>query len=258
MTRTVGDILDELDANPRAVIGGNMPPDPTPFEAFTAHINDLFETAQGFLDGVPVSSEAEADAVKRLLDESRKARLDADAARKLEAKPFDDGKAEVQARWTPLTDEKKGKCALIADACKQALKPWIDKLEEDRQAKAKAEREEADRLAQAAREARAAADHADLTERAKVEELTAAAEKAAAAAKRTGSATVGVKGDGRAASLRSRWVAELTDPAQYLRTVRERWPDELKAWLADHAQRQVSAGSRALPGITITETKTVV
>src|SRR3546814_3380891 len=95
----------------------------TPYEAIKLHIDDLFETAQGFLDGDPIATEAQATSVSQLLDDARQARKAAEDQRKLEAKPFDEGKAAVQALWTPLTDEKKGRCALIADTCKKALAP---------------------------------------------------------------------------------------------------------------------------------------
>src|SRR3546814_7413600 len=65
----------------------------------------------------------------RSLDDARKARKAAEDQRKIEAKPFDDGKAAVQALWTPLTDEKKGRCALIADTCKKRSEEHTSELQ---------------------------------------------------------------------------------------------------------------------------------
>src|SRR3546814_3389938 len=96
-----------------APIGHNNPPEPTPYEAILTDVQDLSETAQGFLDGDPINDQATADMVAKLIDEARKGQKAAEDLRKEEAKPFDDGKKAVQAKWTPITDEKKGKYALI-------------------------------------------------------------------------------------------------------------------------------------------------
>src|SRR3546814_5757150 len=47
---------------------------------------------------------------------------------------FDDGKKAVQAKWTPITDEKKGKYALIIATAKKALAPWLVKLDAEQEA----------------------------------------------------------------------------------------------------------------------------
>src|SRR3546814_12091071 len=92
-----------------APIGHNNPPEPTPYEAILTDVQDLSEPAQGFLDGDPTNDQATADMVAKLIDEARKGQKAAEDLRKEEAKPFDDGKKAVQAKWTPITDEKKGK-----------------------------------------------------------------------------------------------------------------------------------------------------
>ena len=76
----------------KAAIGHNMPPEPTPYEALKTHIDDLFDTAQSFLDGDPVNDAETAEMVSKLIDEARKARMAAEAQRKIEASdslPFD-------------------------------------------------------------------------------------------------------------------------------------------------------------------------
>lgn len=52
--------------NDRAVIGGNNPPEPTPFELSKQAIEDLYEEARQWLDGDPVSTQAQADALNTL------------------------------------------------------------------------------------------------------------------------------------------------------------------------------------------------
>src|SRR3546814_19825789 len=100
-----------------------------PYEAILTDLKDLSETAQGFLDGDPIKDQATADMVAKLIDEARKGQKAAEELRKEEAKPFDDGKKAVQAKWTPITDEKKGKYALINSVAKKAIVPWLEYLE---------------------------------------------------------------------------------------------------------------------------------
>src|SRR3546814_15663588 len=78
-----------------------------PYEAILTDLKDLSETAQGFLDGDPIKDQATADMVAKLIDEARKGQKAAEELRKEEAKPFDDGKKAVKAKWTPITDETK-------------------------------------------------------------------------------------------------------------------------------------------------------
>src|SRR3546814_8952690 len=81
--------------------------------------------------------------VAKLIDEARKGQKAAEDLRKEEAKPFDDGKKAVQAKWTPITDEKKGKYALIIATAKKALAPWLVKLDAEQEAAREKARQEA-------------------------------------------------------------------------------------------------------------------
>ena len=55
-----------------ATIGDNNPPEPinTAYEAIKRDIDDLFETAQGFLDGDPIENQETADLVNKLKTEA--------------------------------------------------------------------------------------------------------------------------------------------------------------------------------------------
>ena len=75
------------------MIGHNNPP--TEFEVCKKTIQDLYEEAKLWLDGEPVETQEQADALNTLESRIREAAKDAEANRKKEAKPFDDGKAEV-------------------------------------------------------------------------------------------------------------------------------------------------------------------
>jgi hypothetical protein len=240
-----------------APIGHNGPPAPTPFETIKLHIDDMFETAQGFLDGDPILTQAQADDVDRLLDEARKARSAADAQRKIEAKPFDDGKAAVQALWTPYSDEKKGKCALIAETCKKALAPFLI-------AKQAAIDAEAARLRKIAEDAMAAAQAArteaagNLAATQQSEDALEFAAKQYRAADKLSNTRAQANGGSRATSLRSVWTAALSDSAAALRHYREHQPDALKAWLVEQANKDVRSGARSISGFTITEERVPV
>src|SRR3546814_4777482 len=81
----------------------------------------------------------------------------------------------VQAKWTPITDEKKGKYALIIATAKKALAPWLVKLDAEQEAAREKARQEAAEAARKAIEAeRAATASADLAaaENARSEEHT--------------------------------------------------------------------------------------
>jgi hypothetical protein len=236
-----------------APIGHNQPPEPSPYEALKIHIDDLFETAQGFLDGEPIANEEQANAVSKILDDARKARAAAEAQRKIDAKPWDDGKAAVQALWTPLTDEKKGRCAIIAKTCKKALAPWLKKVDDEQRAIAEAARKEADRIAEEARAARMAAEQTDLAARESAEAITKQAEEAAKLAHRAENTRAQAKGGARAVSLRSVWHATVNDYGKLLAHYKMSHPERIKAWLDAEAERDVHAGVRSLAGVTITE-----
>lgn len=236
--------------NAPAKIGHNLPPDP--FEAMSIHVDALFETAQGFLDGEPIANQQTADTVSLLIDEARKARKDAEEMRKTEAKPFDDGKAAVQAKWTPITDEKKGRCALIIDTAKRALVPWLEKLDAEKREAERIAREASAKLAQEAQDALKAAS-TDLAAREVAESAIEAAQRAERDANRASKDKAHAVGGSRAIGLRSFWFPVLNDPAAALKHYRVAQPAALKAWLIEQAEKDVRTGSRAIPGFSIEE-----
>lgn len=232
-----------------AAIGHNGPPEPTPYEAISLHVADLMETAQGFLDGEPVTTQAVADEIGRLLDAARQAEKAADAQRKIEAKPFDDGKAAVQALWKPVI----GKCELVAATAKRAVAPFLAAEEARIAAEAAEARRIAVEKAEAAMAARRAADITDLAAQEQAEALLKEAAVADKAATRAGKEKALVAGGARSVSLRSDWTAALTDSAAALKYYRDRQPELLKEWLLEQANRDVRAGARSIPGFTITD-----
>ena len=236
------------------MLGHNNPPEPSPFEAVRTHIDDLLTEARNWLDGQGVETQTEADAVSVLLDELRKGYKAADAARKEEAKPFDDGKAEVQARYNPILKAAE----TGADACKKALAPYLQKLEDEKRAQAEAKRREAEEAAAKAAEAARLADAANLEQRELAEALVAKAAEAERAAKAAEQSKAHAKGGERAAGLRSYFKPVLTDGqaalTHYWRTNRA----ALEAFALDLAAKDVQAGKRQIPGFDVIEERRVV
>lgn len=236
-----------------APAGHNNPPEPTPFEAVKTHIDDLMTEARNWCDGASIDSQAQADAVGRLMDELRQAKKAADEARKVEAKPFDDGKAEVQARYNPLlklTDT-------AVDACKAALAPWLMKLEAEKRAAAEAARKAAEAAAAEAAAAMRAADATDLSAREAAEAKVEAATAAAKAATRAEGDRAHATGGARAVSLRTYWAPVMVSPQEALRHYVAQRPDDVKALLQSLAETDVREGKRQIPGFEIKEEKRV-
>jgi hypothetical protein len=245
------------DNNPRAVIGGNAPPAKTPYEEAKERIEELYAEARGWLDGEPVTSQEQADAIQKLMRLIQEAEKKADECRKAEAKPFDDGKAEVQARYNPLIQKDKGKTSLAVNACKEALAPWLYKLEQEQRAAAAEARRKADELEQAAREAVRQRDAANLEQREAAEALIAEAARAQAQAKKAEGAKAQAKGVGRAASLRTYYTPEVTDYREFARFVWTNHMDDMKPVLDELARRYVATGRHTLPGVVVHEEKRV-
>jgi hypothetical protein len=232
--------------NAPANIGHNSPP---PFDAISLHIEDLLETAKGFLDGEPITTQAMADEVGKLLAAAREAEKAAEEQRRIEAKPFDDGKAEVQARYNPL----KAKCALAQDTAKRALAPYLAAEQARKDAEAAEARRVADAKAAEAQAAMRAAAATDLAAREEAERLLKEANRADRDANRASKGKAMAAGGARSVSLRKVWIPTLTDAAAALKHYRAAQPEALKSWLIEQANADVRGGARSIPGFTISD-----
>lgn len=236
-------------------IGHNSPPAPTPYEAARDRIEDLFGEATLWLDGAKVDSQDLADGIANLLTELRKAAKEADAARKVEAEPFDLGKAEVQARYKPILT----KVEQAEKACKAAMAPWLKKKADEIEAAAKAAREAADRKKREAEEAIRATDASNLAARAAAEELVKAAKRADTAANKAERTTATAGGfAGKAAGLRTTYKPEIKDAVAALRWAWGAYPDDMKTCALMLATKEVAAGKREIPGFVIEKVTSVV
>lgn len=237
------------DANPRAVLGANNPP-ADPFEAIKVHIEDLYLEARNWLDGDPITTQAQADEVGKLLDLIREAEKAAEEARKTENKPFDEGKAAVQAKYAPLTADTKavrGKTVMAAEACKAALAPWRQEQERIKREAAEKARAEAEAAMAAAREAAAKSAADNLADQ---EALTTALRTAEQASKMAAKAD---KAASTGMGLRSYWSPTLTDGVAAARHYWEHNRPAMEEALLLLAKQDVQAGKRKIPGFDIVE-----
>lgn len=246
----------ELD--PRLSIGGNHPPkDPTPFEQSRDEIEDLWLECCNWADGKPAENQAQADTIAKLRDDVRAAEKRADERRIEENRPFDEGKAEVQARYADLianTKTKRGKTVLAMEALNKALAPYLKKLDDDNREKARLAREEADRLAKEAYDKLRAAHAAeDLDASQKAEALVAKANQAETFASRAENDKAHAKGGGRAVGLRTTYRPEIIDMQAFARFVWKNHFDDLSDALTVIAGKLVSRNIHKLDGVTVHE-----
>lgn len=247
--------MNSVAENPRAVIGGNEPPEPSPFEVATKAVEDAFGEAALWLDGAKVDSQALADGIGNLLKVIRDARKLADENRKVENEPFDTGKAEVQARYKPLLE----KADLAASACKKALAPWLEAEDARLAREAALKREAAQEATRKAQEAIRAADVANLAERAAAEALIKDAKKAETIAHRAEKQTASAGGSfGKVVSLRTTYLPHIINETDFARFVWKEHRDELVEFLVNLARRLVDSGQRGIPGVEVVERKQAV
>jgi hypothetical protein len=225
--------------NPRAVIGGNAPPDP--IDLALDPYGDILEEVANWLDGALVENDGQLKATDALLKELKNARKAVDEARDECTKPLHEvWKTEI-ARWKPTQDDldRQVKCLVAAQA------PYKRKLlAEQEAAKAKAH-EEAERIAEEARKAHLAASAASIDEQRKADELLAAAEDAAKAAAKADKETV--KG------MRTVQVYEIESHKDALNWIARNDRDAVTAFIEEYVRRNFKA--RAIDGVKVTTQK---
>lgn len=238
-------------------------PNARPFDLFSETILDLYNEAKNWADGEPIANDKQAEAVQTLMRQIQQAEKDADAARKLEAKPFDDAKAEVQERYNvliaPLSNKKPGKTALAIKALKETLAPWLQKKDEEQRLAAAEARRAAEEAAQKAADA-LRASQGNLEAREQAEAVADAAEQAQRQAKTADKARPQATGQGRAATLRTSYKAVLIDRREACRFFFQQNPEAFDDLITKLANDLVAAGKREgqLPGFRVDEIKSVV
>jgi PAS domain-containing protein len=238
-----------------AGMGHNGGPAVRPYDAIKAHVDDLYAEAKNWLDGDPIKTPEQAAKVEQLLDMIREAEKAADDARKLENKPFDEGKAEVQERYNILIGKTKsvtGKTVLAADACKAALKPWREARETEARAAAEEARRVAEEAAQRAVDAARAAAADDLSAREDAEALIKQADQAASALLRAEKDAT--KGHG----LRTTYRPILTNGVEAARHFWATRRDDCERFFTGLAAEEVRGGKRQIPGFDVVADRSAV
>lgn len=242
------------NVTPMPAIGHNEPPAPTPFEVIRDAVDDLMVEAKNWLDGAKVETQEQADAVAVLVDMARKARKSADAARIVENEPFDTGKTEVQARYSPVLK----RADMIADAGKKATTPYLERIDTEKRALAERLLHEAEEKRHAAEAALRSSQATDIAAREVAEAALIEADKADAAARRAEKDKASAKGGARAMSLRTTYVVTLGDPVL---AARHMWATRralMEVYLISLAEQVVASGAREIPGFVVTEVKKAV
>lgn len=244
-----------------AVIGHNQPPEPTPFEAIRARINDLYGEATNWCDGEPVKTQQQADALNTLANYIKAAESEADELRITENKPFDDGKAEVQARYNVLIGKTKSVTGLTVkalEAVKAALKPYLIELDRQQQEVARKAREEAEKAIAEAQAAIRTTDAANLEAREQAEQLVSDAKDLERDANRLAKAKPQAHGDGRAVGLRTVYSAVMLSYREAAAWAFVERKNELETFLMDLAKAEIRAGKRdAWQGFAVKEEKVI-
>lgn len=192
-----------------------------------------------------------AEGIATLLDSIRTAGSEADKERAAEKKPHWDAGQAVDTKWKALI----ARASLATDTCKQALSPWLNKKQKEKDAADKLAREEANKkLAEAQAAIRDSAPD-DLGKRALAEDQLESAKRADGKAKREARQGIGIKpkSGGRAVSLRRSYEPILDDPEKALEHF---WPNiAIEECLTQLAKNKVSEGIREIPGFRVIEKK---
>lgn len=236
-------------------------PNATPFDLISTDAEDLLTEARNWADGQPAQTQEQADEIQRLIDAINANIKAAEAARKDENRPHDEAKAAVQAKYAPLYADPKtkqpGRVHTAKDALKAALAPFLKAQDDAKREVERLAREEADRKAAEAAEALRQADASDLAAREAAEAKVREAEQAERDARAASKDKAQARGDGRASGLRTNWVATVTDPREAAAHYWRINPDAFLPVLQKLADDDCRAGKRTVPGITITEERTL-
>lgn len=221
--------------NPRAVIGGNNPPDP--IDLALEPYGAVIEEAMNWLDGATVENDGQLKATDKLLKALKDARKAVDVARDECTKPLHEAWKSEVARWKPTQDDldRQVKCLVAAQA------PYKAKLAAEKEEARRKAQEEADRIAEEARKAHQAANTASIEEQRKADELIAAAEEAQKQARIAAKDTV--KG------MRTVQVFEIEDHRAALHWIAKHDREAVTAFIDEYVRRNFK--TRPIDGVKV-------
>src|SRR5215831_15907232 len=91
------------DESPSAPLQGhNQPPEPESFEELKAAVEDAEHEANGYLEGLPIADQAEADKISNVAHRLAELHKLINDKRKEEKQPYVDGGDAVERKWKPL------------------------------------------------------------------------------------------------------------------------------------------------------------
>lgn len=244
--------------NDRAVLGGNNPPEPTPFDISKQVIEDLYTEATQWLDGEPVATQEQANAINTLKAAIKAAKAEAEERRETEIKPHQATVKEIQSRYNELIGENKSVTGLAIkaeQACNAALLPYLKELDRRQQEAARLAREEADRKQQAALAAMRERDAANLAHRDQAELLVKEAKKAEEDARKAEGLKAHAKGEGRATGLRTVYRAVMINNHEAAAWAWKERNADLMVWVQEQADKAVRAGVWHIQGFNVIEEK---
>lgn len=227
------------DMNPRAVIGGNAPPDP--IDEICARFEAVRMEAENWLDGTPVETEGQMKTVDALRKSMRDFRIELEGGQKSATAPLHDAYKLEMARWKPTIEDvqRQEKC-LVATVDTFKRKLAAEKAEAERKA-----RDEAEAAARAAHEAAMKAEASNIEAQRAAAEAQRQAEEAAARAKSASKDTV--KG------LRTVTRYEITDHRDALHDIARHDRDAVTAFVEDYVRRNHKV--RPIAGVRVWQEK---
>ena len=236
--------LVELSAtgNDRIKPGGNR----APWEITFDEIQSLYDEAKNFAsDGFAIESQEQADQIDKLDKALLAKSQEADELRVAEKAPYDQLIDEIQSRYNPFIQPKKGKVDVARSTLKALLTSWRVAQQAIKDAEARRIREEAEAAERAAQQAFQQTSVADLAEREEAERL---AERAAELAKQANRAT---KAATTGTGLRTSYMPVLTDRNAAVKHYWGKDPDAFGRLVLDMAITEVRQGVREIPGFRV-------
>lgn len=256
------------EPNPLIVVGSNNPPEPTPYEAVKARIDDLVSELRLSADGAKVETQELCDYFANIEAMLRDAKKAAEAALKDEKGELTKQVNEIQDRYNLLIGDNKsvtGSAILAIATAKKIQEPFLVAKAKALDAERERLRKIAEEAEEKAREALRASSVENLAEREEAEQLVTEARIANTVANKAEHTTAKAGGTfGRSTSLRKVYSATLNPASEdgmvedgrilALRYFCKERPRDVCEMLQKWADEHIRFGDHSadeLPGFTI-------
>ncbi|PKR56381.1 hypothetical protein [Thalassospira lohafexi] len=230
--------------------GHNNPP--SAIDELEQVAGDLYAEANNWADGTEIADDEQAGAVSDLINMIRDHTKKVEGNRKAEKQPHMDAAKAVDETHKPIKESLDRAAGIL----KSVLLKWQTKKEAEQRAEAERLRklaEEEARKAQEAIQQRETLEDAELAEQ-RVKEAKRLEQQANAAAK----ANANSKGSvGRAVSMRTKHVATVTDYKAAAGWLWQNRPGCFSETIEKLVQQEVNRKNHSIPGVEITEERSV-